>query len=142
MRKILLMICIFAVTVLFAGCNGSSDMKDDISNGVSQLESGADSAMDKLDGKDNNNSAGNDTTQNSSTPANTTSKKISEEQAKTVAVKHAGLKETDVYFSKSKLENDDGILKYEIDFTSGGMKYDYEINAETGEIISFEKEDE
>lgn len=63
---------------------------------------------------------------------------ITEEQAKAKALSHAGLKESDVNFVKCKLDFDDGIRIYEVEFYSDNKEYDYEINAETGDIIKYD----
>ena len=63
--------------------------------------------------------------------------KISESEAKAIALKHAGLKEADVKFTKFNEDMDDGVWQYEIEFVSGETEYDYEINMETGEILDF-----
>lgn len=63
-------------------------------------------------------------------------------QAKEIALKDAGLDEKDVTIAKAKKEMDDGITQYEIKFYYGTTEYDYEINATTGEIISFDQENE
>ncbi len=60
------------------------------------------------------------------------------EEAKTIAVNHAGFSVSDVSFSKTKLEKEHGTMVYEIEFYKDGMEYEYEINAETGEIIKAE----
>lgn len=60
------------------------------------------------------------------------------EEAKTIAVGHAGFSVSDVSFSKTKLEKEHGTMVYEIEFYKDGMEYEYEINAETGEIIKSE----
>lgn len=60
------------------------------------------------------------------------------EEAKTIAVGHAGFSVSDVNFSKTKLEKEHGTMVYEIEFYKDGMEYEYEINAETGEIIKSE----
>ena len=61
---------------------------------------------------------------------------ITLEKAKTVALAHAGVKTADATFTKTKL--DDG--KYEIEFLSGNIEYEYDIDAQTGRIISYETE--
>lgn len=63
---------------------------------------------------------------------------ISLDQAKKTALDHAGLTENEVKFSSAKLENDDGIYEYEIEFYQGQAEYEYEIDAVTGEIINSE----
>lgn len=65
---------------------------------------------------------------------------IGVEQAKSIAVGDAGLTVSEVYFSKAKLEKEDGSLVYEIKFYQDGMEYEYEILAATGEIIKFDSE--
>ena len=60
---------------------------------------------------------------------------ISKAQAKEIALVNAGLKAEDVTFTKVKLETDDGILQYEVDFNKGNYEYDYDIDAKTGAVI-------
>ena len=65
-------------------------------------------------------------------------KLISEEEAKKIALDKAGLTEGEVKFVKAELDRDDGIIRYEIEFRKDLTEYDAEINAETGEILSWE----
>lgn len=62
------------------------------------------------------------------------------EQAKEVALKHAGLEIKDVIFTEAKQEYENGKLVYEIEFIYNGYEYDYEIDVATKEIIKYEKE--
>lgn len=64
---------------------------------------------------------------------------VTEEQAKAIALEHAGLTSEEVTFIRAKLEWDDGRQKYEIEFYSKDQKeYDYDIDASTGEILSYD----
>ena len=65
---------------------------------------------------------------------------IDEAAAKRIALEHAGLKEADVTFTKTELEQDDGQTVYDIEFQKNGTpyEYEYEIHAETGEIVKFD----
>lgn len=65
---------------------------------------------------------------------------ISEEKAKKIALDKAGLKDADVKFIKIKLDKDDGILKYEVEFRKGLTEYEIDVKADDGEIIKFEKD--
>lgn len=65
---------------------------------------------------------------------------IGENKAKEIALDHAQLKETDVTRLFVELDYDDGILRYEIDFKYGGYEYDYDIDAKTGAILSYDKD--
>lgn len=73
------------------------------------------------------------------TAANTANKsKIGEEKAKEIALTHAGLKESDVHFIKVHLDYDDGREVYDIEFYRDMTEYDYEIDAYTGDIWSYD----
>ncbi len=63
---------------------------------------------------------------------------IGEEQAKNIALTHAGVNETDVSHMFCKLDYDDGIAEYEVEFWDGNAEYDYEINALNGDIIGYD----
>lgn len=65
---------------------------------------------------------------------------ISEEDAKKIALEHAGLKEEDISYFKMKLDTDHGVTEYEVEFVSGNTEYDYDIDAVTGAIRSFDFE--
>ena len=64
---------------------------------------------------------------------------ITEEQARQIALDHAGLSAGEVTFLKSKLDWDDGRQTYDIEFyTAAYEEYDYEIDVLTGEILSYD----
>lgn len=60
---------------------------------------------------------------------------ISEARAKELALAHTGFSEEQVTFTKCKLDYDDGITEYEIEFTVNGVEYEVDLNAQTGEIL-------
>lgn len=66
--------------------------------------------------------------------------KISEEEAKEIALKHANLTSDQVTFGKIEMDFDDGTQKYDIEFYNNNKEYSYEIDANTGSILSYEKE--
>ena len=61
-------------------------------------------------------------------------------KAKSIALNHAGVSENEAYDMDIELDDEDGILVYEVEFKSGNMEYDYEINAATGAILKHESE--
>ncbi len=65
---------------------------------------------------------------------------LAQADAKAVALSDAGLNEADAVFTKLGRDTDNGIEKYEIDFYSGNMKYEYDIDANTGAILSWSQE--
>lgn len=69
--------------------------------------------------------------------------KISADRAKEIALNNAGLTENEVTFVRTEKDRDDGRVVYEVEFYSKDNKeYDYEIDAETGDIISFDEDAE
>lgn len=65
---------------------------------------------------------------------------ISRDEAKSIALKHAEVKEADIRDLDIELDKDAGTLHYDVDFEVGGKDYDYEIDAVTGKILKSEKE--
>lgn len=65
---------------------------------------------------------------------------IGETAAKEAALAHAGVSEADVCWLKADFDRDDGVYLYELEFTANGVKYDYDVNALTGDIVKFEQE--
>ncbi len=65
---------------------------------------------------------------------------ITKEDAKKVALSHAGATEDNIKRFESKLDYENGRHVYEIEFDFNGYEYDYEIDAKTGEILQYNKE--
>ena len=66
-------------------------------------------------------------------------KKISADKAKKIALGDAKLAEKDVTFVKVELEFEDNRLVYDVEFYSGNVEYDYDIDAVSGAIVSADK---
>ena len=63
---------------------------------------------------------------------------IGQEKAKEAALKHAGVSESQVSGLRVQQDWDDGRLEYEVEFYAGNQEYDYEIDASSGKILSFD----
>ena len=64
---------------------------------------------------------------------------ITAEDAKAKALAHAGLTADAVTFVTAQLDRDDGRLVYDVEFYTADYKeYDYEIDAATGDVLSFD----
>ena len=72
------------------------------------------------------------------TPAAAQGQGITEEDAKQIALRHANVSESDAVYMQVKLERDHGRDEYDVEFYAGNTEYDYEIDAATGEILSFD----
>ena len=69
---------------------------------------------------------------------NSKSGQISEAEAQAAALAHAKVAQADAVFTKSHLDRDDGQLKYDLEFSVPGvMKYDYDIDATSGEVVEY-----
>lgn len=85
----------------------------------------------------NQNTQSGQQTQNPQTnQTNTADDTISVETAKEKALADAGVSASAATFTKAKLDYDDGISVYDIEFYISGYEYDYEINAKTGAVRS------
>ncbi len=119
MKKIGIITCAVLITATLAGCGMSREQSTGAQNNtVQQTES--------------------ETTKASTDTLTNAAEYIDEAQAKTIALEHAGKNEADVSHMHCKLDYDDGVAEYEVEFWDGTTEYDYEINAVSGEIIGYD----
>ena len=74
--------------------------------------------------------------ENSSSSGSASSNYIGVDKAKSVALSDAGLSAASVTFTKAKLDREDGVRVYEIEFFTQDKEYEYEISATDGTIRS------
>mgnify|MGYP004499178723 CR=1 FL=1 len=58
-----------------------------------------------------------------------------------IALRHAGLKQADICDLSCKLEDEDGVMIYQVEFEHGKYEYEYEIDAKSGKILDVEVDD-
>ena len=64
---------------------------------------------------------------------------VTAETAKANALAHAGLAQSQVTFTKCKLDRENGVQVYDVEFyTAAGAKYEYEIKADGGAVVSMD----
>jgi len=66
--------------------------------------------------------------------------RISESKAKRMALKSVGVKSKNATFTKIELDNDDGVRVYEMKFRTAKEKYEVELRASDGKILSHSME--
>ena len=71
-----------------------------------------------------------------------TESRLTPEEAEAIALNHAGVTRDDVSYLRTEFDFDEGRPEYEVDFHHDGWEYDYEIHAETGKILSRDKDRE
>ena len=81
-----------------------------------------------------------DAAKQSSTSSGSSSNLIGTSRAKEIALAHAGLSESAVTQLKAELDREDGRQQYEVEFKANGYEYDYEIDAENGTILEWDKD--
>ena len=61
-------------------------------------------------------------------------------EAKVLALTHAGIDQASAVFTKASLGIDDGTAVYDLEFYAGDFEYDYELDASTGAVRDFDKD--
>ena len=67
---------------------------------------------------------------------------LTAEEAKDAALMHAGLDAENVTALRAEYEIDDGRGIFEVSFQNGDYHYDYDIDAATGQVISYDRDKE
>ena len=65
---------------------------------------------------------------------------ITEEKAKSIALEHAGITAQQAEHLVVRKDFDDGRQIFEVHFHYNGHEYEYEINAQNGSILEFDKD--
>ena len=81
-----------------------------------------------------------DAAQAAQTPPAASGTGITAEEAKQIALEHAGVNEADIRALELETDRDDGRTVYEFSWKVGWTEYDYDIDAATGEILSFSQD--
>lgn len=66
---------------------------------------------------------------------------LTKEEAEAIALAYLNLTADQVSYLWTEYEIDDGIAQYDVQFHEGYWEYEFEIHAETGKILSFDKDD-
>ena len=63
---------------------------------------------------------------------------VTADQAKAIALEHAGVSEADARFVRVESDYDDGVAVYEVEFYAGNREYDYDIARDSGKILKYD----
>lgn len=128
MKQLISLLLILSLLVVFAGCRKLHQAEE-------YLDHKLDVAEDQLE------QAVRDTISPAAAPETSASgESITEDQAKAIALEHAGLTEADVSRLEVRRDFDDGRQEYDVEFHANRLEYEYEIDAVTGKILSFDKD--
>lgn len=153
MKKLSLAAIIVTVSISLAGCTNSETASNGNKTNTeyttqNSTESNVQNSSESSTENNNVNNAQNNTvnnpqdnnTNNAQNNIVNNTGNISLDKAKEIALSHAGLSADQVTFVKVKMDFDDGIQKYEIEFYYNYREYSYEIDANTGNILSYEQD--
>ena len=65
---------------------------------------------------------------------------LTREQAQQIALDHVGVAADQVTRLRTEYEIDDGIVQFDVEFRSGDWDHEFEIHAEDGRILSYDKD--
>ncbi len=137
--KVVALACTLAVpmALFLAGCGAKPAQSTDANANKESTQT-----TQTTDNKSQTNTQSTTQTQTQTTTQTTPAQPtyIGEVAAKKAALGHAGFDESAVTDLKVELDTDDGTVHYDVDFKQGGMEYDYDINATTGEIMKSKSE--
>ena len=85
-------------------------------------------------------SAGNSSDTSQSQNTSLPQAKISADEAKEIALAHASVAASEAAYIKVDTDYDDGRLIYEVEFVVKSIEYEYEIDADSGNILDFDRE--
>lgn len=114
----------------------SDDDDADDADDATETDDADDDADDATETDDADDDA-DDAAENSAENAQT---KVDDKKALSIALKDAGIKEADATEKEAEKDSQNGKVIWEVSFKSGGQEYDYDIDAETGDILNKENE--
>ena len=131
MKRLFALLLCAAVLFVFAGCGRAEDT----------VEHKIDSIEETLEQKVND-------AVNALTPPKDTAgftpidpaQLISPEEAQRIALEHAGVSAEDATGLHAVIDIDNGRQEYDVEFRVGHLEYEYEIDASTGAVLSFDKD--
>ena len=130
MKKLITLAFALMLALSLTACGRTGDaVKNDTESMGEKIASDTESIVDK----------GTDSVKNDAENSMNLMAGITANDATESALRHAGLDKSQVRDIEVDLDRDNGKLIYEVDFNCGNTEYDYDIDAETGKVISADK---
>ena len=128
-KQLTAILLIFAMLLMMSGCT--------VANAARKLDAAEEVVEAKLD-------AAEEKLEEALLPTPTTNPEVAgeltQEQARQIALYYLGITPEDAQRLRIRYEMDDGIPWYDVEFYQGDWEYEFEIHAETGKILSFDKD--
>lgn len=130
MKKLTAVFCLFAILLTMVGCSAARTVQK-LDAAEDRVEAKLDAAEEKLE----------DSLRKSVSPApGETRPMLTEEEAQKIALDEVGLNADQVTGLRIQYEVDDGVPQFDVSFYEGDWEYEFEIHAETGKILSYDKD--
>jgi len=128
MKKLSILLLTLALLASFSGCGNTMDQAEDA------VEKKLNEAVNALRDPSSDTASGN------FTPVDP-SQLITPQEAEAIALEHAGVTADEAVGLHTVMEIDNGRQEYDVEFRSGHLEYEYEIDAASGTILSYSKDD-
>lgn len=136
MKSRILIASLLAVAVLlaFAGCSQAA-AQESLNAAGNAVRSSVDAVEGAVTGTVSSTPTG------AAQQPTTVTSALTKEEAEAIALEHAGFTADQVSWLHTEYEIDNGVAQYEVDFHQDRWEYEYEINAETGAIMAYDRDD-
>ena len=128
MKKLISLFLILSLLVIFAGCRKLHQAEEYLDHKLDVAEEQVEQAVQEA------------ISPTVSPEITASSEGITEAEAQAIALEHAGLTEADISRLEVRKDFDDGRQEYDVEFHVDRLEYEYEIDAVTGKILSFDKD--
>ena len=128
MKKLISLFMILSLLVVFAGCRKLHQAEEYLDHKLDVAEDQVEQAVQEA------------ISPTVSPEIVSSSEGITEAEAQAIALEHAGLTEADISRLEVRKDFDDGRQEYDVEFHVDRLEYEYEIDAVTGKILSFDKD--
>ena len=128
MKKLISLFLILSLLVIFAGCRKLHQAEEYLDHKLDVAEEQVEQAVQEV------------IFPTVSPEITASSEGITEAEAQAIALEHAGLTEADISRLEVRKDFDDGRQEYDVEFHADRLEYEYEIDAVTGNILSFDKD--
>ena len=131
MKKIIISTIILSTCLGFVSCSNTVGLNN-------SYESSTTTSLNNSSENTNSNTINTNNIPYSTNQNLPTQNTISSDEAKQIALQHANLSDNQVTFTKVSQDYDDGIQVYDVSLYVNDVEYSYEINAQNGNIVSYE----
>ena len=128
MKKLISLFLILSLLVIFAGCRKLHQAEEYLDHKLDVAEEQVEQAVQEA------------ISPTVSPEIVSSSEGITEAEAQAIALEHAGVTEADISRLEVRKDFDDGRQEYDVEFHVDRLEYEYEIDAVTGKILSFDKD--